>query len=75
MLRSGRDQRPVPYEAKTAQETRGLGIEELAQALAEERPHRASAELALHVLEVAEAAVEAAAGRKVIDVPPIGTPS
>ena len=75
VLRSGRDQRPVPYEAKTARETRGLGIEELAQALAEKRPHRASAELALHVLEVAEAAVEAAAGHKVVDVPPIGTPS
>jgi hypothetical protein len=27
------------------------------------------------VLEVAEAAVEAAAGHKVVDVPPIGTPS
>jgi len=75
VLRAGRDERAVPYEAEAAQETRGLGIEDLARALAERRPHRASAELALHVLEVAEAAVQAAAGREVIDVPLIGTPS
>ena len=54
----------MPYEANAAQETRGLGIDELAQALAAGRPHRARAELALHVLEVAEAAVEAAATRR-----------
>jgi predicted dehydrogenase len=73
VLRSGDEERPVPYEAKAAQEARGLGIDELAQALAAGRPHRASAELALHVLEVAEAAVEAVATRTVVDVPPIGT--
>ena len=33
------------------------------------------AELALHVLEVAEAAVEAVATRTVVDVPPLRTPS
>jgi predicted dehydrogenase len=75
VLRSGREERQVPYEANAAQETRGLGIDELAQALAAGRPHRARAELALHVLEVAEAAVQAAATRTVVDVPPIGTGS
>ncbi len=75
VLRKGAEERPVPYEANTSQETRGLGIDELAQALAEGRPHCASAELALHVLEVAEAAVEAVATRTVVDVPPISTPS
>jgi len=45
----------VQYDGRGAQETRGIGIEELALALAEGRPHRANAELALHVLEAAEA--------------------
>jgi predicted dehydrogenase len=50
----------VAYESRGAQETRGYGIEELAVALRAGRPHRASAELALHVLEAAEAAVVSA---------------
>jgi len=56
MLRRGSAEERVEYESRGAQETRGLGIEDLAVALAENRPHRASAELALHVLETAEAA-------------------
>jgi len=50
---------PVEYEPGTDRETRGLGIQELADALRENRPHRASGELALHVLEAAEAIVRA----------------
>ena len=42
------------------QEARGLGIEDLAVALREDRPHRASGELALHVLETAESILDAA---------------
>lgn len=56
LLRNGSADEPVEYETRGAQETRGLGIEDLAVALEEGRPHRASAELALHVLETAEAA-------------------
>jgi predicted dehydrogenase len=56
----------VQYEARAAQETRGIGIEELALALAESRPHRASADLALHVLEAAEAAVASAETRRFV---------
>ena len=75
VLRRGREVRPVTYEANAPQETRGLGIEELAHALAGHRQHRASGELALHVLEAAEGAVRAAETRGVVDVPPIGTVS
>lgn len=39
---------------------RGLGLIDMAQALQEQRPHRCSAELALHVLEVMERALDAA---------------
>jgi len=58
----------VQYDARGAQETRGLGIEELSLALAEGRSHRASAELALHVLEAAEAAVASASERRFVDL-------
>ena len=50
----------VAIESLGDREARGLGIDELAAALAEGRPHRASGELALHVLATAEAIVRAA---------------
>jgi predicted dehydrogenase len=71
LLRHGRDDaEPVEYVSLGAQETRGLGIEELAAALHAGRPHRASGELALHVLEAAEAAATAAAERRVVELSP-----
>jgi predicted dehydrogenase len=69
ILRHGRDDaEPVEYVSRGEQETRGLGIEELAIAYSAGRPHRASGELALHVLEAAEAAATAAAERRVVDL-------
>ena len=59
VLRNGRDEERVEYETFGDQEARGLGLEDLALALEEGRPHRANAELALHVLETAEAAASA----------------
>jgi predicted dehydrogenase len=56
VLRRGRDEERITYAGRGAQETRGLGIDDLAVSLAEGRQHRANGELALHVLEVAEAA-------------------
>ncbi len=38
-----------------AQNSRGLGVAELAHAIEEDRPHRASGEVALHVLEIMHA--------------------
>jgi predicted dehydrogenase len=66
LLRRGRETEPVPYEDRGAQETRGYGIEELVDASRAGRPHRASGELALHVLAAAEAAVLASDERRVI---------
>jgi predicted dehydrogenase len=60
LLRRNRDEEIVDVEDLGDQEARGLGIEELAVALRAGRPHRASGELALHVLETAEAIVDAA---------------
>ncbi len=68
LLRRGRDEERVPVESLGEQETRGLGIEELAVALREGRPHRATGELALHVLDAAEAIVRAAAEGATIEL-------
>jgi predicted dehydrogenase len=49
-----------------AQDSRGLGVADLAYALRSGRPHRASGELAYHVLDVMHAALESSAtGRHV----------
>jgi predicted dehydrogenase len=66
VLRRNRGEELVAVESLGKQEARGLGIEDLAVALHEDRPHRASGELALHVLETAEAIVDAAAQRDAI---------
>ena len=47
----------VAVEGYGDREARGLGLDDLAAALHDGRPHRASGELALHVLEAAEAIV------------------
>jgi predicted dehydrogenase len=68
-LRSGRGKpRRIPYEDRGAQETRGLGLHELVESMRAGRPHRASAELALHVLTVADAIGRAQIERRAIDV-------
>jgi predicted dehydrogenase len=69
LLATGRGEpRPVPYASYGDRETRGLGIQDLAEAIRDARPHRACGELALHVLEVAEAIVRAGDERRVIQL-------
>jgi predicted dehydrogenase len=58
----------VPYPSRGAQETRGYGLHEMLNALHEERPHRASGELGLHVLETATAVLRSAEEGRTIDV-------
>ncbi len=54
----------VPLVQGHAENSRGLGVAELARALRAGRPHRASGDLAYHVLDVMHAILEAsAAGR------------
>jgi predicted dehydrogenase len=60
VLRRNGGEEIVAVDGLGDREARGLGIEDLAVALLEDRPHRASGELALHVLETAEAIVAAA---------------
>lgn len=58
----------VPYVSRGPQETRGYGLHEMLEAVRDERPHRASGELGLHVLETATAVLRAAEEGRTIDV-------
>ncbi|HEY7396970.1 MAG TPA: Gfo/Idh/MocA family oxidoreductase [Gaiellaceae bacterium] len=64
------ESRTVEFETRGARETRGIGIDDLALAIVDERPHRANAELALHVLEAAEAVVDSASDRRFVVLSP-----
>jgi len=56
------------YSSLGAQETRGLGVHDLVEAIRADRPHGASDTNALHVLDAATAVIRSAAERKAIDL-------
>jgi predicted dehydrogenase len=47
---------------------RGIGLADMAEAIASGRPHRASAELGFHVLEIMESILLASAERRVVEL-------
>ena len=57
---------PVPLTHGYVDNWRGLGLADMAAALASGRPHRASGELALHVLEAMNAFLESSADERYI---------
>lgn len=60
---------PVPYTTPYADANyRSLGVADMALAIVEGRPHRASGELALHVLEVMEAFETASRENRPVDI-------
>ncbi len=68
-VRRGRDEwQAVPYRSRGAQETRGYGLHEMVEALHAERPHLASGELALHVLETASAVLRSAEEGRTVEI-------
>jgi predicted dehydrogenase len=58
----------VPFTSRGDQEARGLGLHDLVEALAEGRPHRASGQLAHHVVDVGRSVLAAAAKGRTLDV-------
>jgi len=50
----------IPLINSYVEDSRGLGVTEMAEAIEEDRPHRASAELAFHVLDIMHGIHEAA---------------
>lgn len=61
-----REFREVPVAAGYADAGRGYGLSDLARAVETGRPHRASGELAFHVLEIMEAVLAAGARHEVV---------
>jgi predicted dehydrogenase len=59
---------PVPTSAGYENASRGTGVADLAAALQADRPHRASAELALHVLDVMQTLLESARAGQTLPV-------
>lgn len=75
----GKDWVEIAHTHGYAENSRGLGVAEMADALQNGRPHRASGELAYHVLDVMHAFHDAADQRKQIDIdsscePPLPLP-
>jgi predicted dehydrogenase len=58
----------IPLIKNYPQNSRGLGITDMAEAIAENRPHRASAEMTYHVLDVMHGFHDASATGKYYDV-------
>jgi predicted dehydrogenase len=58
----------VPVAAGYADAGRGYGLADLARAIETDRPHRASGELAFHVLEIMEAVIRAGATHTVVEL-------
>jgi len=68
-IRIGRgDWQDAPFGSRGAADARGLGLHDLVEAIAEDRPHRASGQLALHVVDVARSILRAAEERRVIEI-------
>lgn len=59
---------PLPLTHPWAENSRGIGLADMVEALRDGRPHRASGELALHVLEVMHASLEASAAGRHIEI-------
>jgi predicted dehydrogenase len=68
-IRNGNGEwKPVEYESPGAKETRGLGLDEMLGAIRDERPHRASGALGLHVLETALAVLRSAEEGRTVEI-------
>jgi predicted dehydrogenase len=60
-LRGGRgDWQVHPYRSRGAREVRGIGLQEMVDAIAHDREPRASGRLALHVIDVARSILASA---------------
>jgi predicted dehydrogenase len=70
--RSRGDWEDVPYTSAGIRDARGLGLHDLVEGIHAGRPHRASAELAAHVVDVATSILEACERGCVVPIEPVG---
>ncbi|MDQ1513291.1 MAG: hypothetical protein QOC59_1133, partial [Microbacteriaceae bacterium] len=64
----GDDWQPVEPNAGYAEAARGYGLADLARAVETDRPHRASGDLALHVLDVMESVLRSSDEHAVLEL-------
>ena len=68
-MRSGREGwQEVPFTGRGDRDARGIGLHELVEAIAADRPERASGSLGLHVVEVARGILSAAAESRIVEI-------
>ena len=68
-MRRGREGwQEVPFTARGDRDARGIGLHELVEAIAADRPERASGSLGLHVVDVARGILVAAAESRVVEI-------
>lgn len=68
LKRAGGEWEDVPLSHPYSENSRGLGVAELAQAVQESRPHRASGEVAFHVLEVMHGLLKSAGQKAEVEI-------
>jgi predicted dehydrogenase len=69
MIRQGdRGWHEVPLEGGYEQNARGIGVADVADAIVRGRPHRASGELAFHVLDIMESVLEAGRTGRCVEI-------
>lgn len=64
LSRGGGEWQTVPQPHAHSDNSRGIGVADLANAVAQNRPHRASGELAMHALDIMHAFHDAAAEKR-----------
>ena len=68
-MRRGREGwQEVPFAARGDRDARGIGLHELVDAIASDRPERASGSLGVHVVEVARGILIAAAESRIVEI-------
>jgi predicted dehydrogenase len=63
-----KDWTQIPLQSGFTENSRGIGVADMAYAIRTGRPHRANAETAFHVLEVMQAVLESSAAEKHIKI-------
>jgi predicted dehydrogenase len=65
---NGSEWSPMPLSHIYTEQNRGIGVADMAYALRSGRPHRASGELAFHVLDIMDTLIESSAERRYLEL-------
>jgi predicted dehydrogenase len=68
LRQGGGDWAEVSYASRGLQEARGIGLHDLAEAIAADREPRASGALAHHVVDIARSILDAAANGSTVEI-------